>query len=105
MKLGAGKPAFRKTVFRDVCINGTPVVSRMNNESERSFMRRPLIRMRGCAKRYKQPQEKQYDNQDDVPFHKLLVNSYDRIILRLLRKNKIHAGVRAAGVRLKYSDQ
>ena len=46
-------------------------------------MKRPFIRMSGCAKRYKQPQEKQYDNQDDVPFHKLLVNSDDRIILRL----------------------
>jgi hypothetical protein len=45
VKLGAGKPTLRKTVFRDVGINGTP-------------------------KRYKQPDDKQYDNQDDVPFHK-----------------------------------
>jgi hypothetical protein len=33
--------------------------------------------MRGCAKRYEQPQQEQYDNQDDVPFNKGLVNSYD----------------------------
>jgi hypothetical protein len=70
VKLGAGKPTLRKTVFRDVGINGTPVVGYMSNEGKRSFMRRSLIRMRGCAKRYKQPDDKQYDNQDDVPFHK-----------------------------------
>jgi hypothetical protein len=49
---------------------GRPVVGYMSNEGKRSFMRRSLIRMRGCAKRYKQPDDKQYDNQDDVPFHK-----------------------------------
>lgn len=55
--------------------------------------------MRGRAERYKQSDDEQYDNQDDVPFHKLLVNSYDGIILRQLRKNKIHAGIKNESAR------